>query len=614
MCGIHGFTWNDPAAMSLMMAESQHRGPDGSGIWSNDSITLGHNLLSIMDEPAVSNQPWIVHGRVLVYNGEIYNYRQLRAGLNHQFKTDTDTEVLMVGLMQQGTSFLDQCDGMFALAFYDPTRQELVLARDENGAKPLYYGNINGGLVFSSEIKSLLQLGFDRRVDHTGFKLYFYNGHTTGPVTMFRGISRLVPGEIRTIKLGHNLQVTSRNINVRAANLPNPLSSTVGINELLRSALKDGVSRTLMGRRQIGLFLSAGLDSSSILEEMLASGMASPRTYTTRFDIQHPKSRHNEDSDLAAMNAHRLGVPNMQIEMTEDSWLRFLEPTVLAMEEPRKSFSTPAYYVTNRMIANDGTVVTLSGDGGDELLAGYKHHRVPDWSNRFLTFRGGHREIKDPLLQMSVQDMVDYQRGWIPQQALTGDKLNDFMLIECMSNLSEDFLIRNDKLGMIFSMEARFPMLSRAFKDVVRGIPGYDKTHVAFHNGSGYLTHNKILLRNAYKGIMPDDIVDRAKTGWRVPTEEWIIGDRAQPAPDSGMVRNYVRDILHNQEIMDIFSYDESYIDSHYLNNRDFDPRDPTRRRADGSIKGAHIGLASHKELSLVVMFALWYRLFNMKM
>ena len=610
MCGIHGLLGKDEHAVSRMIDAAQHRGPDGRGIWSDSRITLGHNLLSITDAPEQSIQPWHMDGKVLIYNGEIYNYKELRADLDHDFVTDTDTEVLMAGLCMHGPDFLAKCDGMYALAFYDPSSNELLLARDDNGAKPLFYGYHDGRLAFSSEIKSLLEIGFPRKIDPLGFQLYFYNGHTTGPVTMFKGISRLIPGEIRKINISDGSAKIS---NLNDVTVDPYQGSYQNACEILRSKLNKSVSRTLMGRKQIGLFLSGGLDSSSILEEVLALGFDDPKTFTTRFTDLTPKSRCNEDSDIAQLNARRLGVSNDQLVIDQDSYIENLMTSVYALEEPRKSISIPAYIATNKHMSKQGIVVTLSGDGGDELLAGYKHHNTPNWATRYAALRAGHRQMRDPKLQMSIQDMLDYQQGWIPKGCDTGDTLNDFMMIECLSNLAEDFLIRNDKMGMSCGMEGRFPMLSKPFRNFCRSLPSKLKTNDRFYDG-GHLSHNKMLLRDAYRTIMPSEIVDRNKTGWRAPIEEWVIGTGSYPAPDHGAVRTCFMDTLLDQEMMELFDYTKSDVYDRYLNNKDFRPADPNRVGPDGLPKGPHIGLASNKEMIIIVMFAMWYKAYKMSM
>ena len=190
MCAIHGIVDVKPELMMKMVKAAHHRGPDGNGIFEDDYITLGHNLLSIIGQVEEGKQPYHYEDCVLVYNGEIYNYKDL----SHNPKTDT--EALAKGLKKEGWEFLKKCDGMFALAFYNKTTKELILARDTNGTKPLYYGYQNEKLYFSSEIKSLLECGFERRVCKRALGLYYNQGYVPGYLTMFEGINKLVPGEV----------------------------------------------------------------------------------------------------------------------------------------------------------------------------------------------------------------------------------------------------------------------------------------------------------------------------------------------------------------------------------------------------------------------------------
>ena len=259
MCAIHGIVDVKPELMVKMVRAAHHRGPDGNGIFEDDYITLGHNLLSIVGQVEEGKQPYHYEDCVLVYNGEIYNYKDL----SHNPKTDT--EALAKGLKKEGWEFLKKCDGMFALAFYNKTTKELILARDTNGTKPLYYGYLKDKLYFSSEIRSLLECGFERRVCKRALGLYYNQGYVPGYLTMFEGINKLVPGEVIVNGKKHNLL---------DYDLTEP--NNLDFNYVKRQVqLKNNycVEQTLMGRRNIGLFLSGGLDSTSILYEMKELGV-----------------------------------------------------------------------------------------------------------------------------------------------------------------------------------------------------------------------------------------------------------------------------------------------------------------------------------------------------
>lgn len=604
MCGIHGFTWKDTdGAADRMVSAALHRGPDGSGVWGDDHITLGHNLLAISDDAVLSKQPWHHAGKVLAYNGEIYNYRDLRKLLKYQCRTDSDTEVLAAGLDEFGPDFLRRIDGMFALAWYDPPAGELILARDSNGAKPLYYGHLKGKLAFSSEIRALLTLGFPRRVCLEAFRHYYHSGLVAGPLTMFTGIHKMIPGEVvKVSRKGHGHPLFNLN--------DTPVTPYAGTHEalpeLLTTKLRQAVSLTMTGRKEIGLFLSGGMDSTSILYELVKGLRKKPRTFTTRFELPHERCQHNADADLAAFLSRRYETTHREVVIGEREWVDDLERAVLAMEEPRQGKSHAAYYATNRLLRDCGVTVTLSGDGGDELLLGYKHQGPHPFRDRLGSLRSGTRELGNPAVRLPLEDQVEYLDEWLPKGGLTGDSVNDFMYTECLHTLSEDFLIRNDKLGAAFSMEARFPMMCRVFRDFCRSIPSGMKVGTPVKGG--WSVNNKYLLRAAYEGKLPERVVKKPKTGWRAPTDDWLVGIITQPAQD-GPVREYVREVLRDPRIRELFEITDDTVENLYLNNREF-----VGPRKDSGKPSVGPGMASQKELFSILMFAVWFKAFDMEL
>jgi asparagine synthase (glutamine-hydrolysing) len=605
MCGIHGFTWKDPDnAIDRMVSAAAHRGPDGSGTWGDGRITLGHNLLSIADDPAPSAQPWHHAGGVLVYNGEVYNYRDLRKTLKHQCVTDSDTEVLAAGLAEQGPAFLKRVDGMFALAWYYPPGGELVLARDSNGAKPLYYGYDRGRIAFSSEVRSLLALGFDRTVSKEAFRHYYHSGLVAGPLTMFEGINKMLPGQVSRFALPLFIPVNRTNLN----DVPPPYykGGHKEIPGLLRQTLKQSVALTLTGKRNTGLFLSGGMDSAAVLYSSWDSGVH-PETFSTKFELPHERCKHNEDAEIAAFLAREYGTRHRDVPVTEQDWVDGFEKAVAAMEEPRQGKSYAAYYHTYAALRRAGVVVTLSGDGGDELLLGYKHQGQHHFRDRLEGLRAGHRRLRDRDLDITLEEQVDYLDGWLPRGGLTGDLANDFMYVECLHTLSEDFLIRNDKLGAAFGMEARFPMMCKPFRDFCRSVPSAMKVGPKVIKG-GWSVNNKYLLREAFRKKLPDRVTQKPKTGWRAPTDDWLIGIDTQPAKD-GPARQYVRETLADPVIRDLFDITDETIENRYLNNREF----KGAPKASGK-PGVGPGMAAQKELFAVLMFAAWLKSFGMKL
>jgi len=584
MCAIHGIVDVKPDLMRKMIKTAHHRGPDGSGIFEDDYITLGHNLLSIVGEVEEGKQPYHYEDCILVYNGEIYNYKDL----SHNPKTDT--EALAKGLKNEGWSFLKKCDGMFALAFYNKTTKQLILARDTNGTKPLYYGYINDKLYFSSEIRSLLECGFERRVCKQALSHYYNQGYNPGYLTMFEGIRKFVPGGVYVDGQMHNL------LDYELEEPHNLDIDYVGKQIQLKN--NYSVKQTLMGRRNIGLFLSGGLDSTSILYEMKELGVK-PRTFTSSFATTDTKSLLNKDSELAERLCKDWGIENNVVYQTQQDYVDALEDTFYALEEPRQGKSFPTYYNMNKFMASNDITVTLAGDGGDELFAGYKHHKAPKWKSKLKNLRKNNRPLRNPELECSLEDQMDYLQEWLPPNQLKNDDLNDFLYIESLNALAEDFLIRNDKLGMAFSMEGRFPIINKRLRDYVRALPSRIKTDIKFKEKPK--EKHKFLQKKAYENKLPDYILNHVKTGWRFPTDEILVGRREQPAPDNGVLKDYIRETLNDKELMDIFEYDMTDVEQRYLNNKDYDKKED---------KG--IGLRSQKELFCTLNFAVWKKVYGM--
>jgi len=591
MCAIHGIVDVKPDLMMKMVKAAHHRGPDGNSIFKDDYITLGHNLLSIVGTVEDGKQPYEHENCVLVYNGEIYNYKDLEQD------SKNDTEALAKGLKNEGWEFLKKCDGMFALAFYNKTTKELILARDTNGTKPLYYGYIKDKLYFSSEIKSLLECGFERKICKKALGLYYNQGYVPGYLTMFEGIKKLVPGQVLVNDKSYNLLDYKLDV-----------IDNLDIDHVKREVqLKHNysVQQTLMGRRNIGLFLSGGLDSSSILYEMKELGLK-PRTFTSSFATTDPKSLLNHDSELAERLCKEWGIENNVLYQTQKDYVDSIEDAFYALEEPRQGKSFPTYYNMNKFISSNDITVTLAGDGGDELFAGYKHHiKQENWQDKLFWLSAYNTPLKNPELRCSLNDQMNYLNEWLPVKQLQEDELNNFLYTESLNSLAEDFLVRNDKLGMAFSMEGRFPIINKTLRDYVRALPSELKIDEKFSDFPK--TKHKYLQRKSYEGLLPDYILNHRKTGWRFPTDEILIGRMDQPAPDKGVLKDYIRETLNDKELMDIFEYGEKDIEDRYLNNREHVKNDKGTDKAGP-------GLKSQKELFCTLNFAVWKKVYNMSL
>jgi asparagine synthase (glutamine-hydrolysing) len=360
-----------------------------------------------------------------------------------------------------------------------------------------------------------------------------------------------------------------------------------------------------MGRRNIGLFLSGGLDSSSILYEMKELGLK-PRTFTSSFATTDPKSLLNHDSKLAERLCKEWGIENNVLYQTQQDYVDSIEDAFYALEEPRQGKSFPTYYNMNKFISSNDITVTLAGDGGDELFAGYKHHiKQENWQDKLFWLSAYNTPLKNPELRCSLNDQMNYLNEWLPVKQLQEDELNNFLYTESLNSLAEDFLVRNDKLGMAFSMEGRFPIINKTLRDYVRALPSELKIDEKFSDFPK--TKHKYLQRKSYEGLLPDYILNHRKTGWRFPTDEILIGRMDQPAPDKGVLKDYIRETLNDKELMDIFEYGEKDIEDRYLNNREHVKNDKGTDKAGP-------GLKSQKELFCTLNFAAWKKVYNMSL
>jgi len=601
MCTIYGFCWDDPSTLVWMEVETSRRGPDGHGTYTDPGfVSLGQNLLALNDTPDNSKQPWADKDGVLCFNGEVYNADALRRELPGEFRTTCDTEVLARGLATQGVDFLKKVDGMFAVAYYQPALKRLTLARDTNGSKPLYYACLGDGRpAFASEIRALRELGFGRHISKDGFRHYYHAGLVAGPLTLFDGIYRILPGQV----IIYNIQTrTATDTNLQEP--PKPFTGRlVDAPAMLAEALAESVRRTLTGVRRRGLLLSGGMDSGAVYRETVDALFVPPRTFSTRFSLPHERCLHNGDADVAALLAGQHGSKHREVLVDEQTWVDNLLPAVTALEEPRQGKSLPAYFHTYHRVREFDVITLLTGDGGDELLMGYKHQGARPFADRLVELRRDLRPLPDPTLALSTVEQAEYLRSWLPAAGLTGDAANDFLYAERLHTLAEDFLVRSDKMGGWFGMETRFPMLCKPFRDLAAAIPSAWKVGT---EGASWAVNNKHLLRQAYANRLPQQVTGKAKTGWRAPTDDWLIGIASHPAKE-GPLRDYVRETLADPLIRELLGITDDLVENHYLNNRDFGG--PPKQSGKPSLGP---GLAAQKELFTVLMFTTWVKAFNM--
>ena len=522
MCGIVGCTNNDVAYVRRNLQKIKHRGPDADDVWHDDHVTLGHCLLAITDNAKSGLQPYTTPiGNRLVYNGEIFNYDFLKTKFDMKLKTTCDTEMLAWGLDAFNYEFVDHLDSMHGFVYYDVREQRLYLSRDHAGIKPLYYTEHNGVLYFASEIRALREAQpLSNQLDDWAISSWSHLGINFTNHTFHKGIHSVPPGatmmyDLRTRKM-HTLTryypVCTSELNFNA--------------EEFRSYLRESCRMVSRGERKLGMFLSGGLDSSSIAVEMTKS-VPEIEAYTNCIAPMPPNSKEDFNSDhrCAVELADRLDIAHHTVTCTPHTWLQYLKPSIEALEQPVYNTSLPMYLQTNHAMAQNGVIVTIAGDMGDELLTGYpKYHKVlkhfgdrtPTW--REVVSQWSMRLAQPPRIQVphTQQEVVDYLIETQFPEGLynTEDVLGSHQVLDVIGLCNSDYFPRNDRYGAWYGMEGRFPMATRHFMEYCLQIHSR-------HKIGKYKADQKILLKTAYVRYLPQSIINKPKTGWTAPYPQW---------------------------------------------------------------------------------------------
>ena len=554
MCGICGVlsldeTGPDVGLVREMAGSLVHRGPDGDGFYADSAIAIGHRRLSIIDL-ATGDQPIFNEDRsvAIVFNGEIYNYRELREALikrGHCFRTNGDTEVIVHLYEEKGIDCVRELNGMFAFAIWDAPRQQLFLARDQMGEKPLYYTMAGHKFLFASELKALLRSdGVSREIEPAALDDYLAYGYVPAPRTIYRSVFKLPPA--------HRLLVTRGGMSASRYWYPWPetrLDVTEGeaVGELMR-LLTDAVRLRLRSDVPVGAFLSGGIDSSLIVA-LAAQHNPRLRTFSVRIN-----ELGFDESPYARMVAQRFNTDHHEIEVDVPQ-LDELPSLVKQFDEPFADPSAvPTYYVTRA--ASRHLKVCLSGDGGDELFGGYSQYRR-NWIELgldllprpvaafgtmanalpqrmpgvgFLTrmsVAGAKRHqamvgIFTPrerraLLQPRYRSVVD-ETAWLLIEAHSRVDLEEIerrMLGDQLSYLPEDILVKVDRDSMRSSLEVRVPFLDPHLVQFANGLPLRFKIDGRVQ---------KALLRRLLVEVGLPELVNRRKQGFGIPLKSWLWG------------------------------------------------------------------------------------------
>ena len=558
ICGEYNFGSNRPATperIQTMTTTLTHRGPDDEGYLCRGSVAFGFRRLSIIDLEG-GHQPMadIERGVFLVFNGEIYNFKELRAVLEqhgHRFKTKSDTEVILHGYKEWGIDVLSRLNGMFGLAIWDEQENRLMLARDRLGVKPLYYRLNSDQVVFGSEIRAILAHDDCRpEPDAAALNLFLRYRYTPAPLTAFKGIKKLAAGTRLVVENG--VPRLERWWTFRPAPFE-PMPTAAEAEENLTQLYRTAVKRQLISDVPVGLFLSGGLDSGLLLA-LMSETSSDWKAYSVGFG----NGFGHDELSKAAETARYFEAQSFATQLSGDDFARALPDVVRAVEEPVAADSiVPMYFLCQR--ARRDVKVALMGQGPDELFGGYRRHlfaryssyarMMPD-SSRFLVRSAVNHLLDkasaarllaslespqtierykcilshlpgdaaqnlfhDGLLDPDSDDqMVSCWRDFIPLTPHT-DELSELQFLELRSSLPDELLLYADKISMAHGLEVRVPYLDHEIVEYVERLASSFKVR----NGSRKWLHRKVCHR-----FLPDRVVGRRKLGFETPNGDWL--------------------------------------------------------------------------------------------
>ena len=584
MCGIAGYVTTEPASypeavLRSMTAVIAHRGPDAEGFWNDDRAHLGHRRLSIIDL-AAGAQPMSNEDQSLwiSYNGEIYNHADIRPDLEkagHQYRTHCDTETILHAYEQYGRSCVESFRGMFAFAVWDRNQKTLFCARDRLGIKPFYYFHQGGTFVFASEIKALLEHpAVTARFDEAMLAEHLAFGYSSDDRTLFNGIRKLPPG--------HTLLLSNGKLSIeRYWEIPRPTAeqrSDADWIEDCRERFERSVEQRLMSDVPLGMFLSGGVDSGSVAAVMKRLTDAPVKT----FSVGYAEREYSELSDAAHV-ARTIGTDHREVRISATDFFEALPKLIWHEDEPIVWPSSVSLHFVSKLAAEDVKVV-LTGEGSDELFAGYSRYRFYRLNERIAEFynfvpeflRGGVRSFvqRSPLLGAALRRKLghtvlgrdssfeslyldnffsafseDEQRSLLPRSEGTAYKsfLRHWgaseggptlwrLLYADMKTYLVELLMKQDQMSMSTSIESRVPFLDHSFVEFAASVPD----HMKLRGSTG-----KYIFKKVAEDLIPHEIIYRRKMGFPTPLRRWLREGQADRVfailrkPDS-VVSEYV--------------------------------------------------------------------------
>ena len=579
MCGINGFFAygsprneaggsasgrNNRKLIEKMNDKIKHRGPDDEGVYLDNHISLGHQRLSIIDLSKKGKQPIFNEDKsfCIIFNGEIYNFQELRKDLEergHKFRSKTDSEVVLHLYEDYREKCLEMLNGIFAFAIWDIRQRKLFLARDRIGVKPLYYywnpstGSRQAKFIFSSEIKAILEHDIKREVNLEALNHYFRLLYVPAPLTMFKNIYKLPQGHYLTLK--DNKFEISRYWDI---NDTEELKSKDEIIEKIRELIRQSVKGQLISDRPVGIFLSGGIDSTSVLGAASEFLLEKIKTFTVGFKIDDSSNRFNQDFLLARQTSKFYRTDHHELLVDSQDILDNVEKVIYHLDEPIAEPTQVATFLLSKL-AKKNVAVVLGGDGGDELFGGYgryylsqlidKYQKMPVSLRRrilpFLIEKIVRKE--DAVEKLNLPEGVErYGQFMFQKESQIGKILNNginqriitkkffqkehfrsmftkdfenhFMLIDLKTWLADESLMRTDKMTMAFGLEQRVPILDHNLVELAMKIP----SKLKIKNRK----EGKVIFKQAMKEYLPEHILKSAhKKVWLTPMSGWLRGD-----------------------------------------------------------------------------------------
>jgi len=589
MCGICGFYgFDDENVLKRMIKVLSHRGPDDKGLYTDENVSFGHTRLSIIDLSERGRQPMSNEdGSIwITYNGEIYNFIELRKELdgNHRFYSNTDTEVLIHAYEEYGLDFLEKLRGMFAFALYDSMNKKLILARDPIGKKPLYYYWDGFVFIFASEIKAILETGIKREIDMNGLCAYLAHQYTIGRNTMFKGVKKVLGGESllfdfkekdKGIKIKRYWDIKEDIINA-------PEEYFI---KQLRRLLEESAKLRTIADVPVGAFLSGGIDSTSVVALTKPNIDYDFHTFSMGFGELY------SELDYAKIVAEEMDTVHHEILIEPTEIIKELEKIAWYYDEPLGDAAIIANYFIAKE-AREYVKVVVAGESGDELFGGYGNYKIGLKTYPYFMLPKIVRNIvrqtvslalpRDGLLKRKWHYYLNYfaQRNlelaslYLQKCAMTDEEiegvtynnlifdddliiysnnvikqpLNRMLAVDCKNLLPEKFLMKADKAIMANSIEERLPIMDKDIVEFAFKIPREFKIKRG---------NEKYILKMAVKDLVPNEIIKREKAGFGVPYAHWIKNEMEelvkQRLSEGELIKNLfekekIEKLMHNYQ------------------------------------------------------------------